>query len=191
MLSRFRMSCCLWLGILLLGGTGCVERRMVIATADPLYGAQVYDEKNHPIGATPVDRPFTYYGTYQFRLAKDGYETKIVEEKVRAPWYLTPGFDFITENLLPFTVRDVRYFKYTLTPMAVVPPELLLQKAQELRDYGATKGVAPPPSIVRPPPPGQMPGPPPFVAPVPSATPPAPGTAPPPPPPGLMPPAAP
>src|ERR1051325_308798 len=48
--ARFRLRCWLWLGLLTLyGTTGCVERRMVIAT-DP-YGAIVYDEKNIPIGA--------------------------------------------------------------------------------------------------------------------------------------------
>jgi hypothetical protein len=211
MLLRFRAAYWLWLGVLLLGGaTGCVERRMIITT-DP-YGAVIYDEKNHPIGAAPVDRSFTFYGIYKFRLAKDGYETLDVQENVSAPWFEYFGLDFISENLLPFTIRDVRHFNYPMRPLQVVPPELLLQKAQELRDYGQTKGEAPVPSVVHPPaptpapvvaPPVTMPaptplpasplpptGPPPAPAPIPSVVPPTgtPTWSPVPPVPGMLPP---
>ena len=137
MLHRFGWY---WLGVLaLFGAAGCVERRMVIIT-EP-YGAIVYDEKNHPIGAAPADHPFTYYGTYQFRLAKDGYETLVVQEKIRAPWYGMFGIDFISENLIPWTIRDVRYFRYVLQPMQVVPPDQLMQQAEALRGYGKTIGT--------------------------------------------------
>jgi hypothetical protein len=129
-----------WFGLLIaLSMAGCVERRMVIIT-EPT-GAIVYDEKNQPLGGGPVDKPFTYYGTYSFRLAKDGYETQVFEQRVRAPWYELPGLDFFSENLIPWTIRDVRYYRYVLQPTQVVPPEQLLQQAQRLRDYGKTKGV--------------------------------------------------
>jgi hypothetical protein len=124
---------------LLAGGSGCVERRMVIIT-EP-YGAIVYDEKFQPLGGAPVDHPFTYYGKYNFRLAKDGYETLRVEQRVRAPWYELPGLDFVSENLIPWTIRDVRYFRYVLQPIKDIPPEGLLQQAEQLRAYGATIGV--------------------------------------------------
>src|SRR3954470_21547928 len=115
MLSQFRLGCWFCFVVLALAGlSGCVERRMVIIS-DP-YGAIVYDEKNHSIGAAPVDHPFTYYGTYRFRLVKDSYETLVIEEKIRAPWYEWPGLDFISENLIPFTIRDVRYIRPTLQP---------------------------------------------------------------------------
>ena len=127
----------------LLGAAGCVERRMVII-AEPFPAAAnaiVYDEKNQPIGGTPVDKPFTYYGKYRFRIAKDGFETLDVEQRVRAPWYELPGLDFISENLIPWTIRDVRYFHYQLQPALVRPPEELLKDAQNLRSYGQTVGT--------------------------------------------------
>lgn len=142
-----------WLGLLAtLGASGCVERRMVIIT-DP-YGAIVYDERNRPIGAAPADHSFTYYGTYKFRLAKDGYETLVVEEKIRAPWYERFGIDFISENLIPWTIRDVRYFRYVMQPVQVVPPEQLMQQAEALRAYGQTIGTPLPttPPVLMPPP---------------------------------------
>jgi len=140
---------------LLAGASGCVERRMVIIT-EP-YGAVVFDEKNQSIGAAPADHPFTYYGKYSFRIAKDGYETMRVEQQVRAPWYEFPGLDFISENLVPWTIRDVRYFRYALQPLKDTPPEALLQQAEQLRSYGQTIGAPSgdsgpnPPTVLMPP----------------------------------------
>ncbi len=118
--------------------SGCVERRFVI-TSDP-PGAMVIDERGHPIGATPVDRPFTYYGKYRFTLVKDGFQTQVVEEPISAPWYEWIGLDFISENLLPFTLRDVRRLHFSMQPAHVVPPEAVLEEAQRLRERGQAIG---------------------------------------------------
>jgi hypothetical protein len=144
MLPPRKLNYWLLFGLLALGGaTGCVERRMVIVT-DPYpvaANAIVYDERNQPIGGTPVDKPFTYYGKYRFRIVKDGFETLDVEQNVRAPWYEWPGLDFISENLIPWTIRDVRPFRYTLQPAQVRPPENLLREGEMLRDYARTIGA--------------------------------------------------
>jgi len=153
-----RLRVCLLGMALLAGATGCVERRMVIYT-DPV-GAIVSDEKNQPMGASPVDRTFTYYGKYRWTIAKDGYETLVVEQRVRAPWYELPGLDFIAENLIPWTIRDVRVYRYVLQRQQDLPPEQLLNQAQGVRDYGRSIGVQPPdlypapgspPSVLMPP----------------------------------------
>lgn len=159
MLHRLGFWKCWTIGLAVLcGASGCVERRMII---DPRpVGAIVYDEKDQPIGAGPVDKPFTYYGKYRFRIAKDGYETLVVEQRVRAPWYELPGLDFIAENLIPWTIRDVRYFYPELKPAAVVPPEDVLRQGQQLRDYGRSIGapipdlnppIGVPPTVLMPP----------------------------------------
>lgn len=135
MLSR--LGCCFALAILI-ATAGCVERRLVIVP-DP-SGAIVYDEKDQPIGAGPVDKPFTYYGKYRFRIAKDGYETLVLEQRIRAPWYELPGLDFISENLIPWTIRDVRYLYPKLERAQMRPAEQTLLEAQLLRDYGKTIG---------------------------------------------------
>jgi hypothetical protein len=77
---------------------------------------------------------------------------------VRAPWYEFPGLDFFSENLIPWTIRDVRYYRYALQPSQIVPPEQLLQRAQQTRDYASTigqplPGVIPtnPPTVLVPP----------------------------------------
>jgi hypothetical protein len=131
----------LWAGLFLtvcLAG-GCVERRFVI-TSDP-PGAIIYDENNLPIGATPVDKPFTYYGKYRFTLVKDGYQTTVVEEKASPPWYDFFPVDFVSENLIPFTFRDVRRVNAPMQPLQILPPEPVLKSAIDLRDYGRTIGA--------------------------------------------------
>jgi len=107
----------------------------------------VYDEKDQPIGAGPVDKTFTYYGKYRFRIAKDGYETLVFEQRVRAPWYEFPGLDFVSENLIPWTIRDVRVFYPVMQPALVRSPEQLLLEAQSLQAYGKTIGVPLPPDL--------------------------------------------
>jgi hypothetical protein len=125
--------------------TGCVERRMVITT-EP-FGALVYDERNVPLSASPADRPFTYYGKYRFKIVKDGYETLVVEEDVRPPWYEWIGLDFVSETLIPWTLRDVRRFHYQLKNAVVVPPEEVLKQGTPLRERGLITGEPAPPSL--------------------------------------------
>src|SRR5215831_19346560 len=83
---------------------GCVTRRFVI-TSDP-PGAIVFRD-GQPIGATPVEQAFLYYGKYRFRLVKDGYQPLDVEPELCAPWYEWPGLDFVSENIIPYHFRDV------------------------------------------------------------------------------------
>jgi len=162
-----------WLGLAigLACMTGCVERRFVITTTPP--GAIVYDEKHLPTGAAPTDREFTYYGKYRFTLVKDGFQTMVVEENVKSPWYEFIGLDFISENLIPWTIRDVRRFHYTLMPAQMIPEDEILQKAGLVRQKG--KEVGEPLPVAFPeaaPAPGTLP----RTSPVPPA--PVPGTQP-------------
>lgn len=128
----------LW-AVACLASVGCVERRFVI-TSEP-FGAMVYDWTDCPIGATPADKNFEYYGTYRFKLIKDGYQPLVVDERVKAPWYAWPGLDFISENLIPFTIRDIRRYHYRLEPIEPTPPERVRSEADALRQRGQTIGV--------------------------------------------------
>lgn len=150
---------------------GCVERRFIVNT-EP-QGALVYIN-NQYVGASPVDYYYTYYGKYEIKVVREGYEPLTVLQNVEAPWYELPGIDFISENMILLKLRDVRSFCYALKPMQAVRPEDLLGRASELRARGQTIGtpraarpggtglgppqVAPPPGAVAPPP-GAVPGP--------------------------------
>jgi PEGA domain len=126
---------------------GCVERRYVI-TSDP-PGAVVY-KNGQPLGATPVDDHFVYYGKYDFVLIKEGYETLAVEQEIPTPWYEVFPLDFISENLIAWPITDVRRFHYRLEPRRQVQTDKLLQDAGALRARGQSIGT-PVPLPPRPP----------------------------------------
>ena len=134
--------------------TGCVERRFVI-TSDP-PGAMVLDEKGLPLGPTPCDKTWLYNGKYQFTLVKDGYQTLVAQEEVAPRWFEYFPIDFFTENLIPFPYRDIRRFHYQMQPMAILPPEMVLQQGQALRSRGQAIGLPANDPLLNPPP--EMPG---------------------------------
>ena len=116
---------------------GCVDRRFVI-TSDPPHA--LVEVNGRPAGFTPADRQFTYYGTYRLVVRHEGYETLVVDQPVPPPWYEYPGLDFISENVIPWTIRDVRRIHLPLHPIQIVPPEAVLDRAQQLRAQGQTVG---------------------------------------------------
>lgn len=109
---------------------GCVSRRMTICSDPP--GALVMLE-GRELGYTPVSVDFTYYGTREFTLVKDGYETLTVKQPVAKPWYQYAGVDFFADNLTPGHVTDRHQFRYALTPARIVPNDILRQRGEQLR----------------------------------------------------------
>lgn len=110
--------------------TGCVERRFRVETQPP--GAYVY-VNNLPVGVTPVDVPFVYYGDYDIKIVKEGYQTLKVKQNISTPWYQYPIVDFFSENLWPMQITDSRPFLYALEPVMQPNLELLKTQAEELR----------------------------------------------------------
>lgn len=142
-------------GACILLASGCVVRRFTIDSYP--QGATVYRD-GKPIGVTPVDDPFIYYGTYRFTLVKDGFETQHVDQKVPTPWHSWPGLDFFTENLWPFEVKDQRRFTYTLQPKQAVNENDALNRAEMLRARGRSLQTSPGAGGETPPPlPGTIP----------------------------------
>jgi hypothetical protein len=120
--------------VLLLAAAGCVERRMTIVS-DPPGAAVIVNGKD--IGAAPVDVPsklFTYYGDYDIVLLRDGYDPALIRQSVSPPWYQYFPLDFVSENLIPWTIRDRRVFTYRLQPAAIVPAGDLLERARMQRE---------------------------------------------------------
>jgi hypothetical protein len=133
-----------WLatGLLLASlATGCVSQRYVI-TSDP-PGALVY-RNGQPIGATPVEEHFVYYGKYNFRLVKDGYEMLDIVQDIPAPWYEYPPLDFFAEQVWPHRIRDVQRFHYALEPLHAVRHDDVRQNGEALRARGKEIPTTPP-----------------------------------------------
>src|SRR5204863_7772126 len=104
---------------------------------------------------------FVYSGTYKFTLIRDGFQTQVVEEQVKAPWYEWFLVDFVTENVIPWTIRDVRRLHYTMQPAQIIAPDAILGPATKLRERGLVTGtllpLPPAPAPVNPSPPVLMP----------------------------------
>ena len=128
--SRFVAACCL--AALLLPSVGCV-RRMLEVRSEPA-GALVW-LNDQEVGRTPLEVPFTWYGTYDVRLEKDGYEPLWTTGQAKMPWWEFPGPDLVAE-LIPGAESRVQW-DYRLTPAAAadrVSRPALIERAQELRE---------------------------------------------------------
>jgi hypothetical protein len=113
-----------------LAAPGCVQRRMTIRSNPP--GALVYVD-DYQLGTAPVSHDFVYYGTRKIRLVKDGYETLTVRQPFPLPWYQYFPLDFVTENLIPWEIRDERVVDLALVPAAAIPPESIVARAEQAR----------------------------------------------------------
>lgn len=103
---------------------------MTVRSSPP--GALVFID-GQEIGRTPVATQFTYYGTRNIRLVKDGFETISVNQRFPAPWYQVPPLDFVSENLVPQELRDEHVVSFELSPQANVSTDDVLIHAEQLR----------------------------------------------------------
>lgn len=120
---------------------GCVERALVITTEPS--GANVVVNQQWK-GTTPYVVPFKHYGVYDIWIEHPGYEEdgKLVKfypmhvgEPVKAPGYQYAGADFVSEVLLPGTLRDQRNLHYVLERVDQADDvDDVLSRAAQLRD---------------------------------------------------------
>jgi hypothetical protein len=115
------------------GLPGCashMQRRMTIRSEPP--GALVLLE-GEEVGYTPVSLDFTYYGTREITLVKDGYETLTAMQKVQTPWYQRLPLEFVTDNFSPVTIRNRYDFTFTLQRQVIYSNQELLERGNGLR----------------------------------------------------------
>ena len=149
--------------VTIVASPGCVQRRMTIRSNPP--GALVYVD-DYQLGTTPVSHDFVYYGTRKIRLVKDGYETLTVRQPFPVPWYEIFPLDFVTENLIPWEVRDERVVELAMQPAASTPAELVVSRAEQVRLAAGSLPPVAPQAVVQPVPVAQ-----PVLAPPPSLPP--------------------
>ena len=127
---------------------GCVRRTLTVKSNPP--GALVH-LNGVEVGRTPMTSDFTWYGTYDVVLRKEGYETLKTRGKVIAPWWQWVPIDLFAE-LLP--LHDKRTLSYTMKPYteAAVDPQQMLDRAEhmrtELRSSRYTKKAATAPTTI-------------------------------------------
>ncbi len=137
MRSRF-LTCLVVLTIVSLFLSGCVRRRMSVASNPP--GATVYMD-GKMIGRTPFSYNFDFYGKREFRLVKEGYETKTKLMRIQAPWYQWPGIDFVTEVLLPGKLTDRPYLEFDMEQVRTTDSDRLVVRAEDFRRLAHSEGT--------------------------------------------------
>ena len=110
---------------------GCIERTMQIRTDPP--GAMVWVD-DELCGTTPVEVPFTSYGTRRIILQMESRQTRCEKVKLRAPWYCVFPIDFATDVLCPFIIHDDKSFHYAMEPLVRTDTKELEQRASEFAE---------------------------------------------------------
>ena len=111
--------------------TGCVQRRLQIRSQPE--GALVSVDRQ-PVGTTPLSVPFTYYGTREIQLDKDGFKSVRVNENIDPPWYQRFPISLISSNFAGREIRDERLLDFTLQPKEQINEAVLLDRATDLRN---------------------------------------------------------
>ena len=120
--------------------TGCVDRKIRV-TSEP-SGARVW-LNDIEIGSTPTEADFKFYGRYDVRLEKPGYEPLWLDKKAYAPVWQWPGLDIAAE-MLPTRLDDVVEWHFELEPTleSTTDPDTLraglLERAGALREQAVT-----------------------------------------------------
>ena len=111
--------------------TGCVQRRLQIRSQPE--GALVSVDRQ-PVGNTPLSVPFTYYGSREIQLEKDGYKTIRVEQNIKPPWFEKFPVSLISNNFAGREIRDERLFDFLMQPKDAVNESVLVDRANDLRN---------------------------------------------------------
>lgn len=126
-----------WVGLALIVATalplvGCVQRTITITSQPPGALAFLNDTE---VGRTPTRVPFTFYGTYDVRLVKEGYQTLHTPAEAKAPWWDTIGVDLFAEAA-PGTQHVDLKWDFELIPAVPaeqIDPEGIIDRGQQLR----------------------------------------------------------
>ncbi|MBN1796464.1 MAG: PEGA domain-containing protein [Sedimentisphaerales bacterium] len=120
---------CFVLVILLLGG--CVERQLAVKTIPDGALVTLNDEE---IGPSPVTTSFNWYGDYNVRISKDGYETLKTHRRLERPTHDKFPWDFVAQFLNPKRIVDKYEWTFELKEKQQLDTEALIDSAKKLRE---------------------------------------------------------
>ena len=110
---------------------GCVERRLTINTRPQDALVVLNDEE---IGQSPVTVPFNWYGDYNVRISKEGYETLKTHRRLKSPWYDKFPWDFFAQIVNPRRIVDSYEWTFELAPKEQPDREELIRRAGQLKE---------------------------------------------------------
>lgn len=109
---------------------GCVQRRLIIRSIPEGAFVQIDGQS---VGATPLSVPYTYSGTRDIKLERDGFKTINVQQRIEPKWYQTFPASLISENFAGREIRDERVLDFTMEPKSQVQEDRLLDRANDMR----------------------------------------------------------
>ncbi len=109
---------------------GCVERKLTINT-EPQGAIVVLNDEE--IGTSPVTASFEWYGDYNVRISKEGFETLKTHRKLKGPWYDKFPFDFFAQLIYPGRIVNSYEWTFELDPQQQPTREELIRNAEELK----------------------------------------------------------
>ncbi|MEM8757870.1 MAG: PEGA domain-containing protein [Planctomycetota bacterium] len=119
---------------------GCstgIERTITITSEPP--GALVHLNETE-IGRTPVTTEFRFFGVYDVRLSREGYEPLATAKETHVPIWEYPVIDLLA-ILAPWQVKTAIKWDFELEPepepgtaAAIEAEQDLLERAKSLRD---------------------------------------------------------
>ena len=109
---------------------GCVERELTINTEPQGALVALNDEE---IGESPTTVSFQWYGDYNVRISKEGYETLKTHRKLKGPWYDGFPFDFFAQIVNPNRIVDSYEWTFELAPKRQISRQELIRKAQQAK----------------------------------------------------------
>ena len=110
---------------------GCVERRLTINTRPQDALVVLNDEE---IGQSPVTVPFNWYGDYNVRISKEGYETLKTHRRLKSPWYDKFPWDFFAQIVNPRRIVDSYEWTFELAPKEQPDRQELIRRAGQLKE---------------------------------------------------------
>ena len=111
--------------------TGCVERKLTINTEPQGALVALNDEE---IGESPTTVNFEWYGDYNVRISKEGYETLKTHRELKGPWYDGFPFDFFAQIVNPNRIVDSYEGTFELAPKRQISREELIRNAREAKE---------------------------------------------------------
>jgi len=115
------------------GAGGCLKRTISVTTEPP--GALVWIN-DVEVGRTPLETDFTFYGNYDVRVRREGYEPIVTSAKAKRPIQEMPGIDLLAEAA-PVRMHNVVRWHWNLVPLA----EQAQSKEQAEQDLLARAGA--------------------------------------------------
>ncbi|MHC4187682.1 MAG: PEGA domain-containing protein [Planctomycetota bacterium] len=110
--------------------SGCVERKLTINT-NPQQALVILNDEE--IGVSPVTVSFNWYGDYNIRINKAGYETLITHRELKAPLRDKFPFDFFAQILNPKKIVDEYEWSFELEPIQEPARDELIQAADTFK----------------------------------------------------------